>query len=524
MFKGWNETLLLAGVALFVTLTGNLAFFKGAGEIYPWAEHGGFLVSLVVLHVVLLSVVMALLGLVMNPRVVAMFLLIPASVVGYFADEMGVVIDQEMIRSLLQTQPAEAADLLSMGLLMRVLLLGVLPAMVVWRIPLPRRGWPTRLRRTGVTVGVALLTLVVIFALYSPQYYSAIREHKPLRYRSNPLFPIYSVGKFVARWFKSPPSEFKVMAQTARIDSTDSERELVILVVGETVRADHFSLNGYPRETNPRLARETQLVSFAEISSCGTSTAVSVPCMFSFGGKQGFDADTAPYIENVLDVLAKAGVHVLWLDNNSSSKGVADRIEYYDYRTEEINPVCDGECRDEGMLSPIRAYIDGHGGDVLIVLHQMGNHGPAYFKRYPPAFEKFTPACHSEELSHCTREEIINAYDNALLYTDDFLARVIDILKRYTPRYETMMIYVGDHGESLGEGGLYLHGLPPVIAPEGQTHVPLLIWRGYNSRISQDRLEANQKIPNSHDGLSRFLLEVFEVESELISKLTSTSY
>ena len=172
---------------------------------------------------------------------------------------------------------------------------------------------------------------------------------------------------------------------------SDDQKELVIVVVGETARADHFALNGYPRPTNPRLAGESQLISFNNVSSCGTSTAISVPCMFAFNDRRSFDVDESRYLENALDVIARAGVDVLWRDNNSSSKGVADRVEYQDYKSRELNPVCDEECRDIGMLQGLQAYIDSRPKDVLIVLHQMGSHGPAYYKRYPPEFEKFTP-------------------------------------------------------------------------------------------------------------------------------------
>ncbi|KPK27157.1 MAG: hypothetical protein AMJ66_11390, partial [Betaproteobacteria bacterium SG8_40] len=198
------------------------------------------------------------------------------------------------------------------------------------------------------------------------------------------------------------------------------------------------------------------------------------------------------------------------------SKGVADRVSYADYRHPELNPVCDDiECRDMGLLSGLQDYVDSQTGDILIVLHQMGNHGPAYFKRYPPEFERFRPACKSEDLSLCTLEEIGNAYDNAILYTDHFLAATIDFLQKNTPRFETAMIYIGDHGESLGEDGLYLHGVPYILAPDEQIDVPLIIWAGESSDIDiNSAIAAKDKI-NSHDAISGALLSLFEVESSL---------
>ncbi|MCZ7654859.1 MAG: sulfatase-like hydrolase/transferase [Rhodocyclaceae bacterium] len=225
--------------------------------------------------------------------------------------------------------------------------------------------------------------------------------------------------------------------------------------------------------------QEAKAVSLPNFWACGTSMAVSVPCMFSSNGMGRFSLNQAGSEENLLDVVQRAGVNVLWLDNNSDSKGVALRPLYRNYRSPEINTVCDSECRDEGMLVPLQDYIDSHPkGDILIVLHQMGNHGPAYYKRYPPAFEKYRPACQSKDLSRCSNEEIGNAYDNAILYTDHFLGKTIELLKRNDKHFETALFYLSDHGESLGEGGVYLHGLPRAIAPDSQLHVPAILWFG----------------------------------------------
>jgi len=237
--------------------------------------------------------------------------------------------------------------------------------------------------------------------------------------------------------------------------------------------------------------------------------------MFSHEGREGFDRERSYYKENSLDLLSRAGVSVLWRDNNSSSKGVARRITYEDYQTPEKNPDCDIECRDTGMLDGLQEYIDDQKGDVLIVLHSMGSHGPAYFKRYPKEFEKFTPACNTLELAQCSDEEINNAYDNTIVYTDYFLSKVIELLKRNTPKYETTMFYISDHGESLGESGLYLHGMPYMIAPDTQTHVPLIIWASDSSDIDIKKSIALKDIKNSHDAVSNLLIELFEIHTDL---------
>jgi len=237
--------------------------------------------------------------------------------------------------------------------------------------------------------------------------------------------------------------------------------------------------------------------------------------MFALSGRKTFDVDEAAHTENVLDILQRVGVRVLWRDNNSSAKRVADRVQYEDFQVPETNPVCDVECRDVGMLHGLQEYIDKQPGDILIVLHQMGNHGPAYYKRYPAEFERFTPACHSAELSECTDDEITNAYDNAILYTDYFLEQVIALLKANTPRYETAMLYLSDHGESLGENGLYLHGMPYVLAPPEQIDIPLILWIGGSSDIYVPSVLANESRTNSQDAVFQTLLTLFEVQTDL---------
>jgi lipid A ethanolaminephosphotransferase len=244
--------------------------------------------------------------------------------------------------------------------------------------------------------------------------------------------------------------------------------------------------------------------------------------MFSFYGRRDFNKSKGQNTTNVLDVLQSAGVNVVWLDNNSSSKGVADRVEYHNYKRPEINTICDSECRDEGMLVDLQTYINKHPkGDIFIILHQMGNHGPAYYRRYPKKFEKFTPVCKTNQLEQCTSEEINNAYDNAILYTDYFLSKTIKLLKDNNAAFETALFYISDHGESLGESGLYLHGLPYVIAPDEQTHVPMIMWFGDNFEeeelnFKQLKTKTHQKF--THDNVFHTMLGLMEIQSSVYDK------
>jgi lipid A ethanolaminephosphotransferase len=237
--------------------------------------------------------------------------------------------------------------------------------------------------------------------------------------------------------------------------------------------------------------------------------------MFSALGREKYDKEKALAQENALDVLAKHGVEVLWRDNNSDSKGVATRVTYEDYKSPTLNPICSGECRDIGMLSGLDDYISQHKDkDMMIVLHQMGNHGPEYYRRYPKAFERFKPACQTGELRDCSQEEIDNAYDNAILYTDYFLSEVIQFLKKYDEQYEVAMLYVSDHGESLGEHGFYLHAAPYIMAPKEQTHVPVIAWLGKHFDYSMEDIKPYQHLAISHDDLFCSLLIAYELETK----------
>ena len=306
-----------------------------------------------------------------------------------------------------------------------------------------------------------------------------------------------------------------IVGVDAAIPASDVDRELIIMVIGEAARADRFSLNGYQRETNPRL-RQKNAISFTNFWACGTSTAVSVPCMFLLDGESKSPALIKTQ-ENLLDVLQRSKVNVLWRDNNSDSKGVASRVPYQDFKSPKVNPVCDTECRDEGMLVGLQSYIDSHPtGDIFIVLHQMGNHGPAYFRRYPPEFEQFKPACKDSDLNRCSREEIGNAYDNAILYTDHFLAKAIELLEKNDSKFETALLYVSDHGESLGENGLYLHGLPKAIAPNAQLHIPAVMWFGSNfHEVNLQALRIKSKIRYTHNNVFHTVLGLLEIKSAI---------
>ena len=436
-----------------------------------------------------------------------------------------IVVDDSMIRNMVQTNVEESMDLLSLKQVLYFLIFGVLPSILVYKSKIEYKDFKSELITKLKIIFSTLLIIVAIGFIFSKHYTSFLREHKPLRYSINPTYWIYSIGKYVGHTFSGGKVVVKEIGLDAKVVEEEEEEEkfeLVIMVVGEAARADHFSLNGYEKETNPLLKKEN-IINFSNMSSCGTSTAESVPCMFSIFDKADYSYKKGISNENVLDVLVHTNfVSILWRDNNSDSKGVALRVQHENYKKPKNNTMCDdGECRDEGMLVGLDKYIKEHKGkDILIVLHQMGNHGPAYYKRYPKEFEKFTPVCKTNQLEQCTKEEISNAYDNAILYTDYFLSKTINFLKKYDKTHETALIYMSDHGESLGENGIYLHGMPYFMAPEAQTHIGSLMWFGSELSKELDLKKVNSIKDNkfSQDNLFNTLLGIFEVKTKVYDK------
>ena len=510
-----NINLLLLLCSIAFTIFYNEAFFSNVLAVYPFEQNNIlFLLSLGIIISALNYFVLGLISSRYTTKTLLIILFPCTALANYFMTSYNIVIDTTMIQNTLATDLHESADLFSMRLLMHLFFWGILPAIIIYRLKLKRQSFKSAVITRAALLSSSLIVSVLLIAVSSEHFATFFREHKILRYYANPLTYIYSGSIYVNEQINSPAfAEIQPIGQDAKIPEWDKGRELIILVVGETARADRFSLNGYERTTNPLLEKQ-ELTSFSQVRSCATTTAISVPCMFSMTDTSEFKLEYADNFENLLDVLDHAEVATLWRDNNSDSKGVAQLEIFEDFRNPEINPVCDIECRDIGMLSGLDKFIaDQEAQDIVIILHQMGNHGPAYSKRYPKEFEIFTPVCETNELEQCSIEEINNAYDNAILYTDYFLSEVIELLKNYDDSFETAMLYMSDHGESLGEFSLYLHGLPNFLAPDEQREIPAIIWLGKNYEVSNEELLPKKNLPFDHDNFFHTVLGLMEIQT-----------
>ncbi|WP_019561583.1 phosphoethanolamine transferase [Caldimonas manganoxidans] len=481
--------VLIVGLSLWWLLMEHHRFFGAVREHLgsaSWGVLAAWMLAVLALNVVVLSVLAP--GRAFRPVAVALTLV--AAVSSYYVDHYGVFLDPSMLRNVLHTQPAEARELLGAGLFWHVLVHAGPPSAVVMLWPLSRRSWPQALAwRAATVLGASVVLIAVVMATFQPLA-SLMRNHKELRYWLLPAAPLWSVAKALtgdARQATGPRTPLGLDAQ--RILPPGPRRpRVVVLVVGETARAANWGLNGYARQTTPGLA-ERGVINVAPVQSCGTNTEVSVPCLFAPVGRRDYDEDRIRRSESLLHVLARAGWAVQWIDNQTGCKGVCEGLPYTTVAQLAPPQLChDGTCWDEGLLTGLDDRLKRLQDDQVLVLHMLGNHGPSYFRRYPSAFARFQPECREDELQRCSREAIVNAYDNALLYTDHVLSRLIDTLKAHAAQVDSAMLYVSDHGESLGEAQLYLHGLPYAIAPAEQTRVPMVMWfsPGYAAGLSLD--------------------------------------
>ncbi len=518
--KSW---LLALCTALFLLVFTNASLWAAIFRLYRDALPANlfFLLSLFVLLAALVYLFLSLVNFRYLLKPVLVTLLLISSVVAYFMDTYGVMIDRSMIQNALGTDTHEVLELVSFKAVMYLLLLGVLPSILVVRVQV---FYGTLRRQLATNLVSVLLSLALIAGMLFPFYkdYSSLaRNNRHLRNLINPVNYLHAVSAQIRSMSRSviKVQPIDTTARLAETASRNGRHNLLVLVIGETARAENFSLNGYKRKTNP-LLEAMDVIYFNNVYSCGTATAVSLPCMFSRFGRDEYTDYKGKAYENLLDLLSRAGVKVLWRENNTGCKGVCRRIEHQDMSHLKIKGICaHGECLDSVLLYRLQQYIDTLDRDAVIVLHQNGSHGPTYYLRYPRQFSRFTPVCATNQLQKCSRQKLVNVYDNTILYTDYLLAQLIRLLQKNTDRFSTAMLYLSDHGESLGENGFYLHGMPYMIAPKEQKHVPFLAWfsAGFQASHHLDlsclRHQAGRRY--EHDSLFHSVIGLMRVESKL---------
>ncbi len=516
--KGLSPIVLNLLVSSFIMVAFNQTFWKNAyrnleGNLLDTAIFGGAVFAFTLLVTALLM------GRRVQKPALIMLLLIGAGS-SYYMDTLGVMIDRDMIQNVVTTTLQESKHLITFSFVSHMLIWGLLPSLIVWWLPIKRGNWLPNLLRQAVLVVVSFALCVGLLLTNLKTYSVVLRSHKQVLGSYQPGAPISATIDYVKLMIKTRKIELKPRGRDARkgpLLTAARKPVLTVLFAGETARAQNFSLTGYAHETNRELAAIPDVIAFQDVNSCGTATATSLPCMFSRFRRTDYSYTKGIGNENLLDILSHAGVDVEWWDNNTGDKHIADRVKTFQTTYLDDPAFCAaGECNDGIFAQYLQQKIDTITKDTVIVVHMIGSHGPSYYLRYPDEFRRFTPTCRTSELKNCSAEEIVNTYDNTIAFTDHVLAQSIRMLQDQS-RVTGAMVYMSDHGESLGENGIYLHGAPYFMAPEQQTKVPFIWWlsREYLEVFNTDTtcLRERAKQTASHANLFHSVLGLMNIET-----------
>lgn len=510
--------------SLYISLLLNIAYYRQAFHLLPVDSLHNALVfiSMPFVAFAVINIVVTLASFLRLDRLVISLFILVSAAAQYFIINFGIIIDRSMVTNIIDTTPAESLALMSPSLIATLLISGIAAVALVWwvKVKKPLSAWREAGCKTlSVLASVAVIILIAL--MFYKDYASLFRNNKEL---VKSLSPSNSISAGYSWYVHNRLSNLPLVKigedahQLAKMQQ-GPRKNLTILIVGETSREANFSLGGYPHETNPRLSKDN-VIWFPKTTSCGTATAVSVPCMFSNMPRQNYNEQLAQHQEGLLDILQRAGIQVLWNENDGGCKGACDRVPNQDMNALRLPGQCiDGECYDEVLFHGLSEYIDSLQKDGIIVLHTIGSHGPTYYNRYPPEFRRFTPTCDTNQIQSCSQEQLVNTYDNTILYVDYIVDKAIKLLQSKQDKFTTSLVYLSDHGESLGENGVYLHGLPWSIAPASQKHIPMVMWLSddYQKRygVSDSCLKKSAGEQNySQDNLFSTMLGIMGVSTK----------
>ena len=382
----------------------------------------------------------------------------------YFINTYSVIIDESMIGNVLNTNYSESSSFFSIKLVLYVVFLGIIPSIFIIKAKIIT----VTVKKFLVSISLTLLFLLTLAFANASNWLWIDKNSKTLGGLAMPWSYAVNIPLFYIHQFKKNEKEILLPDATIK----DNQKSVVILVIGESARSENFSLYGYPKNTNPLLSKIPNVSHFNATSDATYTTA---------GVKSIVEHENTDELYEILpNYLYRNNVDVIWRTTNWGEPPV--HIKNYQNR-EALMPNCKGDgCDYDGiLLSGLKEQIlASKKNKILIVLHTSTSHGPTYSKKYPAQFEIFKPVCNSVELGNCSHTELVNAYDNTIVYTDYLLANVIKDLKQLQ-EYKSAMIFVSDHGESLGENNLYMHGLPRSIAPKQQYEIPFIVWTSDNS-------------------------------------------
>lgn len=514
-------------LAVWLGLFLNISFYERLRSLTPYTgiKVNLFVAASVMVVIAVYNFILQWVSWKWNAKLIAMILIVIGGLASYMVTSLGVLITADQIQNIMQTNFAEARDTWSWSLLLWVLGMIILPLTAMLFLQIKSEPITGQILKKVVASGLALLLVAGTLFIFYVDFAPIFREHRDLKRMLSPQNMLAASVSYYKK--KVPHQNLPLLGYglDAKIHDQNTENlpKLMVLVVGETARAESFALDGYARNTNPKLAQQ-EIINFSQVSSCGTATAVSLPCMFSGMPRVDYDEQLASHREGLLDIAKRAGYQVTWIDNNSGCKGTCDRVEQFKIPDTLQQKWCkNDECLDGILVDSLKVYLEKIPAQDtrprLVVLHQIGSHGPAYYERVPTVFSQFKPTCDTNAIQGCDHDQLINSYDNTVLYTDHILDALIETLKN-TTQYRSAMWYLSDHGESTGEHGMYLHGAPYAIAPTQQTHIPMLMWfsKPWQKQAEQQigclLQQQNKKL--SQDNLFPTMLSLLDVKTKVI--------
>lgn len=376
----------------------------------------------------------------------------------YFINTYEVLITDMMMGNLFNTRYSEASGFLSWGMLYYIMTLGLAPCIAIFFTKINYNSFKKFLGNIGTSLAIVLVVIlmnmrnVLWIDNNSTQLGSLLM---PWSYTVNSVRYYNRMKKLNQKEILLPDAEF----------TTDS-KDVCVLVIGESARRENFSLYGYHKETNPLLAGDSITAYIA--NSAATYTTAAVKAILDH-------QPTNKLYEILPNYMYRQGVDVVWRSCNWGEPPLHIEKKYTHKLLKKMYPEADARY-DGIMLTGLKEEIQNcDNNKLLIVLHCSTSHGPTYNEKYPKEFEVFTPVCNTVEVANAVPEELMNAYDNTIVYTDYLIHSVIGILKEI-PERRSCMLFVSDHGESLGEDNLFMHGMPMKVAPKQQYEIPFIVW------------------------------------------------
>jgi lipid A ethanolaminephosphotransferase len=532
-----NSTVLTLVLAVYFTLFLNMALTRHLFDIFLNMDNANpiMIETVFFFFIFALNILFIPFSVKYLEKPFFIFLVITASLVNFASYQYKVIFDPDMMANIFETTSAEAGSYFNFTVLIWVSITGLLPAFLIYNANITHFTWRKDILVKIGSVMTSLAVILLIAMFFYKDYAAIARNHHSVRREIVPTYSVISTVKYLKHTYFYKPIPYTVIGADAVVKKHDKPN-LTVFIVGETARAQNYQLNGYKRQTNKYSQGLPNLISFQNVRSCGTATAVSLPCMFSMMDKENYSRKEFKNQDKLTDIIKRTGIEQLWVENNTGCKGICNEIKHITI-SPDTDKYCDGSvCRDDVFLTDLQDKIDAmKGKDSVIYLHIMGSHGPTYFKRYSDQYRQFSPDCDRSDIQNCTDEQIINAYDNTIAFTDYIMSQAVKTLDNNTDNFNATMLYVSDHGESLGENGLYLHGLPYALAPDEQTRVPFILWmenstikdKNIDMECLQDSAKSNLI---SHDFVSHTLLGMMDIKTsvydpakDVLSSCRSTS-